>query len=94
MKSSFLKSPVKISRISTLIILLALIRTLAEPLRLYAYDNNLSFGGIRPFLFAALLCATGLFAMIIFSYYKKYRAITFSAVLIIIGMLLIKLLYL
>lgn len=94
MKNSFLKSPVKISRISTLVILLALIRTIAEPLRLYAYNNNLTFSEIRPFLFAALFCAAGLFAMITFSYFKKYHAINFSAVIVIIGMLLIKLLYL
>ena len=95
MKNSFLKNPVKISRISTIIILLALVRTLAEPFRLQAYSSSsLTFHEIMPFLLAALLCSAGLFAMILFSFYKKYLSTIISAVMVIFGMLIIKALYL
>lgn len=94
MRSFLSRNELKIARISTLIILLALIRSIAEPFRLQASsESSTSFGQTEAFLEAALLCSIGLFLMILFSFYNKYRVQPLLAILVIAGMLLIKFVY-
>ncbi|MBK0382556.1 hypothetical protein I5M32_06235 [Pedobacter sp. SD-b] len=90
-----MKNEAKIAKIATIIILIALVRTISEPFRLQYYSSlSLTFNQIKPFLIAALITSLGLFAMIIFYYYRKYKVIICLAVLIIIGMLIVKYVYL
>ncbi len=90
-----MKNEIKISKIATSIIFIALIRTISEPIRQQYYtDVNLTFEQIKPYLLAALMTSVGLFAMTILSYYGKHKIVIGIAVLIIILMLVIKYIYL
>lgn len=95
MKHFFLKHQIKISKASTIIIFLALIRTISEPFRLQYYsDKSLTFEQIKPFLIAALITSFALFAMTVFSFYNRHKIIIALAILTIIGMLIVKNIYL
>jgi hypothetical protein len=89
-----LKNEIKIARITTIIIFIALIRTLSEPFRLQYYsDVSLSFSQVKPFLLAGVVSAVGLFAMILFYFYGKYKVIIAIGILIIVTMIIIKFQY-
>jgi hypothetical protein len=95
MKHFISKHEQKISRISTIVIFLALVRTISEPIRLHYYSSTpVCFVQIKPFLIGALLCATGLFAMTVLSFYARFKTITLTAVLVIVAMLIVKYIYL
>lgn len=95
MKQFYLRNEKRISRLATIIIIIALARTISEPFRLQYYSSStLSFEDIKPFLLGGLVISIGLFAMIVFSFYNKYKIVTILAILVIIGMLIIKFKYL
>lgn len=81
----------KVSEIATVILFLALIRTIAEPLRLQYYSHtNLVFVQIKPFLIAGLITAAALLAITILFFYARYKTIIAVAIVNIIIMLIIK----
>jgi hypothetical protein len=89
-----LKREKAISKASVIIIFLALIRTISEPFRLQYYSSSeLSLEEIKPFLIGALMCSVGLLIMTILLFYSKHKIIIALAVLIIIGMLMVKNIY-
>jgi hypothetical protein len=56
------KDTKKISKIATLVIFLALIRTISEPFRLQYFSNSLlTFSDIKPFLTGSLVASLGAF---------------------------------
>ncbi|MBK9983016.1 MAG: hypothetical protein IPP15_11435 [Saprospiraceae bacterium] len=91
MKEFYLRNEKRISRVATIIILIALVRTISEPFRLQYYSSStLGFGDVKPYLLGGLVISIGLLAMTVFSFYNKYKFITLLAILVIIGMLIIK----
>ncbi|MFZ1676487.1 MAG: hypothetical protein WBP41_03660 [Saprospiraceae bacterium] len=95
MKEFYLRNEKRISRLATIIILIALVRTISEPFRLQYYSSStLGFGDVKPFLLGGLVISIGLLAMTVFSFYNKYKIITILAILVIIAMLVIKYKYL
>jgi hypothetical protein len=90
-----LKDTRRISKISTGIIFLALIRCISEPFRLQYYSTTtLTFGDIKPFLIGSLVAALGLFAMTILFYFGRHKIIIVTCVLTIVILLIIKWIYL
>ena len=89
-----MKTETKLAKAATIIILIALIRTIAEPLRLHYYGSDTGFHQMKPFLIAALIAAASLLAMIIAYYYCKYKMCIAIAALVIISMVVIKYQYL
>ncbi|HEX5002535.1 MAG TPA: hypothetical protein VFW78_08555 [Bacteroidia bacterium] len=87
--------PEKMARVATIILLIALVRTLSEPFRLQYYSGQkLDFEMMKPFLMAGLLIAGGLIAMQLAGYFKKHLLMSLIAVLVIAGMVAIKVVYL
>ena len=85
----------KIAKIATIIIFLALIRSISEPFRLQYYSKTpLTYDEIKPFLHGSLAAATGLLAMTILSYFGKHKIIIATCILTIIILLLVKKFYL
>jgi hypothetical protein len=85
----------KISKIATVIIFLALIRSISEPFRLQYYSKTvLTYDEIKPFLIGSLVAATGLLAMTILFYFGKHKIIIASCILTIIILLVVKKFYL
>ena len=85
----------KISKIATIIIFLALIRSISEPIRLQYYSKTiLTYAEIRPFLSGSLVAATGLLAMTILSYFGRHKISIVTCILTIILMLIVKIIYL
>jgi len=81
----------KISKIATVIIFLALIRSISEPFRLQYYSKTtLTYNEIKPFLIGSLIAATGLLAMTILFYFGRYKIIIITFILTIILMLIVK----
>ncbi len=69
-------SEVKISRVATIIIFLALIRCIAEVFRLQYYsEQDLLFSDFKPFLLGALVTSSALLLMTILSYFGKHKLI-------------------
>jgi hypothetical protein len=92
---TFIRETDKISKIATLIIWIALIRTICEPFRLQFYSpSDLTYNEIRPFLIGALISAIALFLMTVLSFYKKKKAIVAVCILTIVSMLVVKAIYL
>jgi hypothetical protein len=88
------RDPGKLSKIATIIIFLALIRSISEPLRLQYYaDATLTYHEIKPFLIGALVASTGLLAMIIFSYYGRHKIMIAMFILTILLMIMVKIVY-
>ena len=82
------------SKVTTIIIFLALIRCLVEPFRLAYYASAaISFAIIKPFLLGALIAAVALLAMTILSYFQKYKIINGICVLAIILLFIVKWIY-
>jgi len=85
----------KWARAASIIIFLALIRTVAEPFRLQNESvGDITFTRLQPYLLAALVTASGLLAMTLLYYYSKYRLVIFLAILLIGVMLYIRFRYL
>ncbi len=85
----------KISKMATVVIFLALIRSISEPFRLQYYSKTiLTFDEIKPFLIGSLVAATGLLAMTILFYFGKHKVIMVTGILTIILMLIVKKIYL
>lgn len=89
------KNTNKIAKIAIVIIFLALIRTLIEPLRLqYSTTTSLTYEQIKPFLIGGLISAVGLLIMIILFFYKLHKVIIAICILTIVLLLIIKKIYL
>lgn len=85
----------KISKIATVIIFLALIRSISEPFRLQYYSKTiLTYDEIKPFLIGSLVAASGLLAMTILFYFGRHKIIIVTCILTIILMLIVKKIYL
>jgi len=85
----------KISKIATVIIFLALIRSISEPFRLQYYSKTLlTYDEIKPFLIGSLIAAIGLLVMTVLFYFGKYKIIIATCILTIIILLLVKKFYL
>lgn len=90
-----MKHEIKISKIATIIIFIALVRTISEPFRLQYYSTmSLGFEQIEPFLIGGLITSIGLLIMTILSYYGRHKLIILFAAIIIIAMLMVKYIYL
>ncbi len=85
----------KISKAAVVVLFLALIRTVAEPLRLQYYSTaDLQFAQIKPFLIAGLFTSVSLLAITILNFYERYKTIIVIAVVDIIIMVIIKIIML
>lgn len=85
----------KIARMATIIIFLALIRSISEPFRLQYYSKTvLTYKEIKPFLIGSLTAAIGLLAMTILFYFGKHKIIIATCIVTIIILLLEKKFYL
>ncbi|MEP6647384.1 MAG: hypothetical protein ABJC12_09840 [Saprospiraceae bacterium] len=83
-----------ISKISTIILFMALIRCISEPFRLQYYsDTILSFAEIKLFLYGALIAATGLLIITVLSYFRKNNFIIATSIITIAGLFLLKIIY-
>jgi hypothetical protein len=91
---SLIKNTKTISKVSTLVIFLALIRCISEPFRLqYLSSSNLPFSDIKPFLVGSLVASVGLLLMTILSYYGKHKTIIAICIVTIIVLLILKKVY-
>lgn len=82
------------SKVCILIILLALLRNLAESIRIKFYATEpLRIEQVEPFMIGALECVIGLFLMVIFYFKEKHRTVIIIRVLTIIAMLIVKIKY-
>lgn len=89
------RNAITISKISTIILFMALIRCIGEPFRMQYYsDTSLSFAEIKPFLFGALIAATGLLIITVLSYFRKYKSMIAICILSIVALVLVKIIYL
>ena len=81
----------KLSRISTVIVFLALIRTLSEPFRLHHYSAvPLSYEVLKPYITGALIASIALLAMTAFSFFSKHAVVLIIAILAILALFLVK----
>jgi len=81
----------KISKFATIIIFLALIRSISEPFRLQYYSKTiLTYHEIKPFLIGSLAAATGLLVMTILFYFGRHKIIIAISILTIILLLIVK----
>lgn len=84
----------QISRISIAIVFLALIRIIGEFFRLdHSLQGQLTIDQLKPFMAGAMLCAVACFVMTILSYYARHTWIITIAVLTIIGLLVLKFMF-
>ena len=91
---SFIKDAGKISKLAKIVILLALIRTISEPLRLQYYSQtSLAYEQMKPFLVGGLVSAIGLLLMTLLSFYHRHKTIIAVSLLTIVSMLIIKSIY-
>jgi hypothetical protein len=89
------KDTSKISKIATIVIFLALIRSVSEPIRLQYYSMTiLTYTDIQPFLIGTLIAAIGLLVVTILSYLGRYKTIIATCILTIILLLIVKKVYL
>lgn len=85
----------KVSKFATIIVFLALIRSISEPIRLQYYSRStLTYDEIKPFLIGSLIAAIGLLVMIILFYFGKHKIIIAISILTIILLLIVKKVYL
>jgi len=91
MKHIRVKNNISLARISIVIVFLALIRTLSEPLRLHYYSPiSLNYEMLKPYITGALIASIALFAMTIFSFFSKHTIVLIIAVLAILALFIIK----
>ena len=85
---------VKISRIATVIVFLALIRVISECFRLdYLSKQPVNFETLKPYLIGALVCAISCLAMAIFCFYTKSKMVIGIAAFTIVILVIIKIKY-
>jgi len=82
---------IRISRVSIIVIFLAMIRCISEVLRLNYYSSiSLTYENIKPFLVGALVTSIASLIMVILSFYSKHRVIIAIAILTIIVLFILK----
>ena len=82
------------SKVFMLIIFLALLRNLAEPVRIKFYATEpLHIEQVEPFMIGALECVIGLLIMTIFYFKEKHMMVIITGVLTIIALFIVKILY-
>src|SRR6476619_5071168 len=92
---NILKDLQKLSKISIIIVFLALIRCISEPFRLQYYAvSTLTFEEVKPFLLGALVTSIALLIMTILFYNGKNKLIIAISIFTIVLLLIIKQLYL
>jgi len=82
----------RLSKVATIIVFLALFRTLIEPFRLH-YQNPgaaLCYKDIELYLSGATIAAIGLLGMIVLSYFRLYKWMIALCVLCILILVLLK----
>lgn len=79
-----------ISKISILIVYLALVRCLIEPFRLYYINQNVNFQDLKPFLLGALTAALFTLIMGIAFYNSKFKLVISLSIACVILLLIIK----
>jgi|GEM_PF-3316635 len=89
MKQYLLKHQVMLSAISIIVVFLAAIRTIIEPLR-----QQLPVVQIQALLAGALIAIVSCLVMTLMLYYAKYRWIIITAITTIIALSIFKSLYL
>ncbi len=90
-----MKNEKRNAKIATIIIFIALIRTITEPLRLHYFATEvLSFDQLKVFIIAATVVSVGLLVMTVLYYYEWFKTIVMVAVLCIVIMLILKYNYL
>lgn len=93
-QSFFQKNEIKIARISTIVIFLALIRSLLEFFRLdYLQQATLTIDQVKPFIIGSLVAAIGCLLITIFSFYAKNRLVIIVSALTIVAMIIVKYIY-
>lgn len=82
------------ARVAIVIVLIALIRSIAEFFRLaYIHNNALTIEQIKPFMVGSIVAAVGCLAMTIFSFYAKNKIVIAISLFTIASMLLVKSIY-
>jgi len=82
---------IRISRVSIIVIFLAMIRCISEVFRLNYYSSiSLTYENIKPFLVGALVTSIASLIMVILSFYSKHRVIIAIAILTIIVLFILK----
>ncbi|MEI6312654.1 MAG: hypothetical protein WCP57_10375 [Bacteroidota bacterium] len=90
-----MKNEIRLAKITIIIIFIALARTVIEPIRLQYYVNSIiTVSEVKPFILSSFITTLGLFIMIVFYFFGRYKFILLVGILIVISMLLIKYLYL
>ncbi len=94
MRSFLLKNEATIGRVATIIIFLALIRTISECFRLeHVSPNTLVFRQLEPFLIGALISSIACLVMTILSFYSKHKTIIAISILTVISLIIVKSFY-
>jgi len=82
------------ARIAIVIVLLALIRSLTEFIRLeYIHNSAVTIDQIKPFIVGSIVAAVGCLVMTIFSFYSKNKIVIAMFLLTIASMLIVKSIY-
>ena len=90
-----LTNKVRVSRVSIIVVFLALIRCISEVFRINSYSSTgISFDKIQPFLIGALITSIASLLMVILSFYSKHRIVIAIAALTIIVLFILKYYYL
>ena len=88
---TFFKKEEKVAKTSIIVILLALIRCLAEIFRLQSISTTaLTVENVKPFILGSLLTAVSVLLMIVLFFYKKYKFIIVTAIVTIILLITLK----
>ena len=89
-----MKNEVKVARISMLIVFLALIRTVAEPLRLeHNSASALQYQQVKPFIVGGLVAAVSLVIMTLLSFSSKFKLIIALSIITVIALVVVKGMY-
>jgi hypothetical protein len=83
----FNRPEVKIARILTVVIFLALIRTIVE---MFRWQDGQSFLKVRMCVSGALTAAIGLFIMVLLSFWSKHWIIIFLGGITLLSLVMIK----
>jgi hypothetical protein len=94
-KEPTMKNPwLRGARVAIVIVLLALIRSIAEFFRLeYIHNSTLTVEQIKPFIVGSIVAAVGCLIMTIFSFYSKNKIVIVIFLLTIASMLFVKSIY-
>ena len=79
---------IKIARIVTIIIFLALIRSIIEPLR-----QSMPWEGLLHLIIGCLIASIACLVITIFTFYSKYKAVIITGILTIIVLMIFKSVY-